>query len=72
MMVQAPSLVGIVPCGCLAGLHLLVQKVFDDPAVRRTTKSIVKAGNFESRVRMWIRRELIEKIVKLAKTDRKI
>jgi hypothetical protein len=72
MMVQAPSLVGIVPCGCLAGLHLLVQKVFDDPAVRRTTKSIVKAGTFESRVRMWIRRELIEKIVKLAKTDRKI
>ena len=50
-------------------MHLLVQKVFDDPAVRRTTKSIVKAGNFESRVRMWIRRELIEKIVKLAKTD---
>ena len=47
---------------------MLVQastEVFNDPAVRRTTTSVLEAGNFMSRNRMWIRREQIEQLVVL-------
>ena len=47
---------------------MLVQastEVFSDPAVRRTTTSVLKAGNFVARDRMWIRREQIEQLVGL-------
>ena len=37
--------------------------MFDDPALARAKSSIVKAMNFKPRERMWIQRELVEKIV---------
>ena len=71
-MVQAPCLVCRAHA-CLSQVRAnFVHQVFDDPAVGRTTKSIMKAGNFVSRERMWIRKDVIMKIVELAKSDRKI
>jgi len=40
--------------------------VFDDPAVRRTNRTIERNGNFVPRDRMWIRREVVERMIMLA------
>ena len=65
MLVKASTEVS--KCCCHVALaDILCPQVFAEPAVRRTTVSVQKAGNFVSRERMWIRMKTIEQLMALA------
>lgn len=53
---------GYVKTGCL--LVRADVLVFKDPSVCRAKASVAKSGQFESRPRMWIRKDLLESMVK--------
>ena len=52
---------GYVRTGCM--LANVDCTALDDPAVRRAKASVKKAQQFQPRERMWIRRELLERLI---------